>query len=221
MLHVVAVGAHPDDPESGCGGTLARYAEAGHAVTIVYLTRGELGIEGRPPEEVAKTRSREALEASRILGAKAIFAGQTNGNMEATDARAAELTRILEDATPDVLLAPWPLDTDPEHQIASALTMRAKSSLRYAVALYFYELDTGTDTIGYAPTSYVDISRVRARKILALRAHASQSFANLYERHDAKIEEFRGRAIGATAAEAFVVFSASAGRGATGSLPGL
>jgi hypothetical protein len=45
-LHVVCVGAHPDDPESGCGGTLARYAEKGHHVTIVYLTRGEAGIRG-------------------------------------------------------------------------------------------------------------------------------------------------------------------------------
>ena len=42
-LHVVCVGAHPDDPESGCAGTLARYAGAGHRVTIVYLTRGEAG----------------------------------------------------------------------------------------------------------------------------------------------------------------------------------
>ncbi|HEX7977619.1 MAG TPA: PIG-L family deacetylase, partial [Gemmatimonadaceae bacterium] len=40
-LSVVCVGGHPDDPESGCGGTLARYAAAGHAVTIIYLTRGE------------------------------------------------------------------------------------------------------------------------------------------------------------------------------------
>jgi LmbE family N-acetylglucosaminyl deacetylase len=34
-LRIVCVGAHPDDPESGCGGTLARYAELGHRVTII------------------------------------------------------------------------------------------------------------------------------------------------------------------------------------------
>lgn len=38
---VVCVGGHPDDPESGCGGTLARFSELGHRVTIIYLTRGE------------------------------------------------------------------------------------------------------------------------------------------------------------------------------------
>ncbi len=46
-MKVVCVGGHPDDPESGCGGTLARYAALGAGVTIIYLTRGEAGIPGR------------------------------------------------------------------------------------------------------------------------------------------------------------------------------
>src|SRR2546426_10927972 len=46
-LSVVCVGAHPDDPESGCGGTLAMYAAQGHRVTVIYLTRGERGIPGK------------------------------------------------------------------------------------------------------------------------------------------------------------------------------
>src|SRR5438552_2155959 len=49
-LTVVCVGGHPDDPESGCGGTLARYAALGHAVTVVYLTRGERGRAGEGGE---------------------------------------------------------------------------------------------------------------------------------------------------------------------------
>src|SRR4051794_5020109 len=44
---IVCVGGHPDDPESGCGGTLAKFAAAGHEVTIIYLTTGEAGIEGK------------------------------------------------------------------------------------------------------------------------------------------------------------------------------
>src|SRR6478609_5564597 len=46
-LRIVCVGGHPDDPESGCGGTLARYASLGHTVAIVYLTRGEAGVAGK------------------------------------------------------------------------------------------------------------------------------------------------------------------------------
>src|SRR6516165_7399529 len=54
---IVCVGAHPDDPESGCGGTLSRYAAAGHAVTVIYLTRGEGGIKGKSAEDAAAIRS--------------------------------------------------------------------------------------------------------------------------------------------------------------------
>lgn len=42
-LKVAVVGGHPDDPESGCGGTIARYTEEGHEAVIIYLTRGESG----------------------------------------------------------------------------------------------------------------------------------------------------------------------------------
>ena len=59
-LHIVCLGAHPDDPESGCGGTLARYSAAGHRVTIIYLTRGERGIAGRALDEAARIRTAEA-----------------------------------------------------------------------------------------------------------------------------------------------------------------
>src|SRR5215218_10228222 len=56
---VACVGAHPDDPESGCAGALARYAALGHSVTVVYLTRGEGGINGKSGGEAASIRSAE------------------------------------------------------------------------------------------------------------------------------------------------------------------
>ena len=68
-LRVVCVGGHPDDPESGCGGTLARYAALGHAVTVIYLTRGEAGIAGKSHDEAAGIRSAECSAACKILGA--------------------------------------------------------------------------------------------------------------------------------------------------------
>src|ERR1035438_4398609 len=76
---IVCVGGHPDDPESGCGGTLARYAALGASVTIVYLTRGEAGIPRKSHDEAAAIRSAECEAACRILGAKPVFAGQIDG----------------------------------------------------------------------------------------------------------------------------------------------
>src|ERR1041385_6624817 len=102
-LTVVCVGGHPDDPESGCGGTLARYAALGHSVTIVYLTRGERGIAGRPLDGAARIRAAEGETAGRILGAHAKFFGQIDGATEVTRAHVDAMTRLLGAEKPDIL----------------------------------------------------------------------------------------------------------------------
>src|SRR5262245_43561936 len=79
-LRVVCVGGHPDDPESGCAGTLALYAQSGHQVRIVYLTRGERGIQGISDDEAAAIRTAECESACKILGAKPLFPGQIDGS---------------------------------------------------------------------------------------------------------------------------------------------
>jgi|SRR5882724_8062891 len=73
VLKIVCVGGHPDDPESGCAGTLARYAQLGHPITVVYLTRGERGIRDKGLDESARIRSAESESACKIIGAKAVF----------------------------------------------------------------------------------------------------------------------------------------------------
>ena len=94
-LQIVCVGAHPDDPESGCGGTLARYAARGHTVTIIYLTRGEAGIPGKTHDEAAGIRTDEAEKACRILGARPLFAGQIDGSTEISNARYEAFDTLL------------------------------------------------------------------------------------------------------------------------------
>ena len=94
-LKVVCVGGHPDDPESGCGGTLARYSESGHRVTIVYLTRGEHGIPGKSYDEAGAIRTREAEAACKILGATPVFGGQVNGAIELNEGRAESFLKNI------------------------------------------------------------------------------------------------------------------------------
>src|SRR5438105_1817850 len=60
---IICAGGHPDDPESGCGGTLAKFANAGHDISIIYLTTGEAGIEGKTHDEAAAIRKQEAINA--------------------------------------------------------------------------------------------------------------------------------------------------------------
>src|SRR6266478_3389168 len=91
-MSVVCVGGHPDDPESGCGGTLARYAALGHAVTVVYLTRGERGISGKSLDDAARIRSAECEAACKIMGAKPVFFGQIDGATERSEEHTSELS---------------------------------------------------------------------------------------------------------------------------------
>src|SRR5258708_39419535 len=78
-LHIVCAGAHPGDPEFGCGGTMAKYSEAGHDVTFLYLTRGEASDPNKTYAEMAAMRTKEAETACKILNAKPKFAGQIYG----------------------------------------------------------------------------------------------------------------------------------------------
>ena len=202
-LTVVCVGAHPDDPESGCGGTLARYAALRHAVTIVYVTRGERGISGKSLEEAAKIRSAECETACKIIGAKPVFFGQIDGATEVTQAHVDAMTRFLAAENPDLVFTHWPVDTHMDHQVASVLTIRAWMSLR-ASRLYFFEVNSGSQTEGFLPNTYVDISSVVERKKAALFAHVSQDGQGIWRQHHEIMAQWRGREVGVAAAEAFV-----------------
>jgi LmbE family N-acetylglucosaminyl deacetylase len=203
-VKVVCVGGHPDDPESGCGGTLARYAALGHAVTVVYLTRGERGIPGKSLDEAAHTRTAESQAACKIMGAKPVFFGQIDGATEVTRAHVDAMARLVAGLAPDVLFAHWPVDTHMDHQVASVLTIRAWMALRAPAQLYFYEVNSGSQTEGFLPNTYVDISSVVERKKAALFAHVSQDGQGIWREHHQIMAKWRGREVGVAAAEAFV-----------------
>jgi LmbE family N-acetylglucosaminyl deacetylase len=212
-LKVVCVGGHPDDPESGCAGTLARYAALGHAVTVIYLTRGERGIPGKSLDEAARIRSAECEAACRIMGAKPVFFGQIDGATEVTRAHVDAITQLLAAHSPDVVFAHWPVDTHMDHQVASLLTIRAWMALRTS-RLYFY----GSQTEGFLPNTYVDVSSVVEQKKAALFAHASQDGRGIWREHHEIMAHWRGREAGVAAAEAFVHLNRDS---AISQLPGL
>ena len=86
-LKVLAIGAHPDNPETCCGGTMCLLTEAGHEVVCVYLTRGEAGIAGKSHSEAAAIRVVESENACKVTGARHIFMSQVDGNRAKTPAK--------------------------------------------------------------------------------------------------------------------------------------
>ncbi len=217
-LKIVCVGGHPDDPESGCAGTLARYAEAGQAVTIIYLTRGERGIPGKSNDEAAAIRTAECEAACKIIGAKPVFAGQIDGDTEMNKARVEALNKLLASEEPDVVFTHWPIDTHMDHQVASFLTIRAYLALPRRPQLYFFEVNSGSQTQGFTPNVYLDITPVREKKKAALFAHRSQDGEGIWRTHHEIIANFRGREAGVAAAEAFVHLNRDS---KTNKLPGI
>ena len=203
-LKVVCVGGHPDDPESGCAGTLARYSELGHAVTVIYLTRGERGISGKSLDEAAKIRTAECEAACKIMGAKAVFAGQIDGAADFTRTRVDELQKLLAAEGPDLVFSHWPVDTHMDHQVASMCAIRACMASPNRPHLYFFEVNSGSQTQGFLPNTYVDITPVLERKKAALFAHVSQDGQGIWKQHHEIIAQWRGREAGVSAAEAFV-----------------
>ncbi len=203
-LKIVVVGAHPDDPESSCGGTIARYADAGHEVVSLYLTRGEAGIQGKSPDEAASIRSAEAQRACAILKARALFAGQVDGKTEVNEARYRDFGSLILSEKPDVMLAPWPIDAHRDHRVASLLAYDAWERGGRRFELYYSEVDLGGETKNFQPTHYVDISAVVERKRQACFAHTSQNPSSFYDRYHEPMQRFRGLENGCLAAEAFV-----------------
>jgi LmbE family N-acetylglucosaminyl deacetylase len=202
-LKVIVAGGHPDDPESGCGGTMALYADLGHEVVAMYLTRGEAGIPGKAHQETAQIRTAEAQAACDILQARPVFVGQIDGDTEVTDRWYREVRHVLEIEQPDVVFTHWPIDTHPDHRVASLLVYDAWLHMGRWFVLYYYEVLSGSQTQHFSPTHYVDIAATEGRKRRACFAHQSQNPAHLYAHHE-EMHRFRGLECGCQYAEAFI-----------------
>lgn len=202
-LKVIVAGGHPGDPEYGCGGAVARYAKEGHAVTLLYLNRGEGGIPGKTGKEAAAIRSAEAAKACQLLQAKALFADQIDGQAIVDKAHYDSFARIIAGEKPDVLFTQWPIDGHPDHRAISMLCYEAWLRMGKSFALYYYEVSDGEDTLMFSPTEYVDITSAEPTKRAACYAHASQSPDRFYALQE-QVARFRGVESGVGQAEAFV-----------------
>ena len=119
-LDALAIGAHPDDVELGCGGTLAGLAESGHSVGILHLTSGEAGTRGD-----AETRRAEARAAASILGAELHFLDCGDAGLRTGRDEEDSLIRKLREIRPRLVLAPSPEDRNPDHGRAFRLVRDA------------------------------------------------------------------------------------------------
>lgn len=205
-LKIVCLGAHPGDPEFGCGGTMAKYSDAGHSVTFIYVTSGGASDPTKTYEQMAALRIAEARKSCEILHATPIFFGQLDGDTVLDKKQNAAMDKILSAIKADIVFSQWPIDAHPDHQVTGMLALTAWIQAQREFDLYFYEVNTGVETMSFTPTDFVDITNVQERKKDAMFAHQTQDPVNTYNDYFKPLEEFRGLQAGVKAAEAFIHF---------------
>ena len=197
-MNVLAIGAHPDDVEFYCAGTLLKYARDGHHVFIALTTSGNIGsnvIEGR--EEIARTREAEQLEAAKLYaaaggagggsgggpGAKVRFLRNDDEGLQDTPELRRALIDAIRWAAPEVIFTHFPGDMSTDHNVTGTVVGRVLLSLpgknvparepplAKAPSLFYWDTAAG---VHFEPEVYVDISTTIDDKLKALALHRSQ-----------------------------------------------
>lgn len=162
-MNVLAIGAHPDDLEYACAGTLIRHAhEGGDRVFLLIVTDGASG--GEP-----SIRRQEQLNAAKLIGAEEVFfLDYPDTRFECNRESIMRIEEIVDKVQPDTVYTHWGEDTHQDHRaIAQAVVPAAR---RVPNLLYF----EGFSAYHFNPTIFVNIGKVINQKLGALEAHASQ-----------------------------------------------
>ncbi len=173
-MKILAIGAHPDDVEIGCGGFLAAEGISKH---ILHLSNGETS-----KYADGETRRGEAEAAARVLTAQVHFFDIPGRQITDNETDSLRVVSLIREVRPDYLITHWALDGHPDHRGAHDLVRRAffLSGARIEVdappwkcrnLLYFHPFSSG---YGFTPHFVLDITAVYGKKLEVLRCHRSQ-----------------------------------------------
>jgi LmbE family N-acetylglucosaminyl deacetylase len=181
-MNVLAIGAHGDDLEEFCGGTLALYSRSGYRVVMCVVTDGR----GRPQgdvDQIVAIRRRESQASADLIGAEFVSLAVPDGDLQVDEPTRHRFVETIRASAPDLIITHAPNDYHPDHNATSRLTMDAaqvarttnyRSSLapiRKPVPVAFMDTELGID---FVPEDYVDISEVWEVKQQMLLQHVSQ-----------------------------------------------
>lgn len=198
------VGAHPDDPESMCGGTMLALKAIGCEVVCVYFTQGEGGIPGKSEEEARNIRHQEALNSCSFLGIRPVFLSNIDGRSELNAGVYDEMKALIDAEKPDLVITHWPIDQHRDHRHCAIAVFDAWRRSGHSFDLYYAEVMTGNQTLTFSPDTYVDITAFREDKLKAYLCHKSQLLEGNIARYHDPMEEMRGLEFQCGYAEAFV-----------------
>jgi len=218
-MNILFIGAHPDDIELLCGGTLAKYAAQGHSVWMAVATNGNVGSPDLTKAEIALVRRQEAAEAARRLGAAGfLWLDENDELLFDNEPTRLKFVEAMRQAKADMIVTHNPNDYHPDHiacsklatdaRILSAVRLIETENAHLATAPELYYMDSLAG-INFTPQYYVDIGAFFEAKMAALQAHESQNaWLKTIFRQElldiARIQSgFRGLQVGRTYAECF------------------
>jgi LmbE family N-acetylglucosaminyl deacetylase len=183
-VRVLAVGAHPDDLEILCGGTLARFVQEGHEVVMCNASLGDRGSFVHTSAEIAEIRGREARRAADICGAEHVTLAFHDGEINASDPdQRRAVVDLVRDARPDLIITHFPSDYMSDHNEISRLVFdcsfhatlplfeTGRPHHPQVTPIYYMETLMG---VGFQPAEYVDVTETIDTKTAMLEAHETQ-----------------------------------------------
>jgi LmbE family N-acetylglucosaminyl deacetylase len=165
-VRVLAVGAHPDDIELGCGATLMAHRARGDQVALLVLTGGERG------PQTDGSRRQEQEVAAEILGASLYWGEFEDGAVPAGRPCIDLVEQVLRETGAEMLYTHVPRDTHQDHRAAAEAALAAA---RCTSRILMFETPS---TRGFAPNLFTDAAPYLEGKLAALRAHMSQVLKN-------------------------------------------
>lgn len=180
---VLAIGAHPDDIEIGCGGMLSLLKDQGHELIHLVVTSGEEGGNSTLKHQLAERREDEAKKSAKILLASdVILFREADGLTMFSKETKVRLISVLRQLRPDIVFTHARSDHFPDHQVVHQLT---KAAILAAAGPWYPDAGTSAHQVkevyGYEVWNpipeyqlSVDISSVIERKVRAIQVHHSQ-----------------------------------------------
>ena len=183
-MNVLAIGAHPDDIEIACAGTLAKCVKRGDHVVVAHLSTGNLGHVIIPPDELTLIRAAEARKAGSLAGIEVLDGVFDDLDIYADNAESRmKVVEIIQQANPDFIITHDPNDYMPDHVATSKLVFDAAftatlpnlktKTAQPAKLTPIYYMDTLAG-VGFEPEEYVDVTNEIDLKLQMLECHESQ-----------------------------------------------
>lgn len=170
-MNILAVGAHFDDVELGCSGTLINHVKKNDKVTMVVITDSAYK---DPNGKIIRDRAvarQEGLKAAEIMGAQLICLDYETFMVPFDEKLTKQLTATIEELEIDTIYSPWTHDLHRDHQYAGKTTLMAG---RHVPRFLMYRPNFYDTEHGFRGNFYSDISHVFEEKVKVIKAHESE-----------------------------------------------